>query len=125
MENPFSGVLACQYKEFLEPSSFKYNLPINTAYFRYIDEIVIFPLQNIKIEEIANKLNNVELSINLTCKKESNNTIPFLDILIIKSRYDLTFKVYRKPTNKKNEDIHLYSHHHNKIKTGVVVVVGV
>ena len=72
-----------------------------------------------KIEEIVEKLNNVEPSINFTYKKESNNTISFLDIMI-KSQNDLTFEVYRKPTNK-NDYIHFYSHRNNKIKTGLII----
>ena len=40
-----------------------------------------------KIEKIAEKLNNVEPSINFIYKKESNNAVLFLDILIIKSQY--------------------------------------
>ena len=79
---------------------FKYRLPSNTTYFRYIDDILIFRLQNIKIEKNAEKLNNVEPSINFTYEKESNNTITFLDILIIKSQNVLNFKVYCKATNK-------------------------
>ena len=35
--NPFSGVLANLFLEFLESSSFKYRLPSNTTYSRYID----------------------------------------------------------------------------------------
>ena len=50
--------------------------------------------------KIAEKLNKVETSINFTYDKESNKTVPFLDILIIKSHNILTFKIYRKPTNK-------------------------
>ena len=76
--------------------------------------------QNIKIEEIAEKLNDVEPSINFNYEKESNNTIPFLDIVIIKSHYNLTFNVYHKPTNKSNY-IHFYSHHNSKIKTGLII----
>ena len=52
--------------------------------------------QNINSKETENNLNNVELSINFNHEKESNNTIPFLDILIIKSQSDLTFKVYHE-----------------------------
>ena len=73
-----------------------------------------------KIEEIAEKLNNFEPSINFTHEKESNNTIPFQDILIIKSHNNSTFKVYCKPTNKNNY-VHFYSHHHNKIKTCLII----
>ena len=81
MGNSISGVLARLFLEFLESGPFKYILPINTTYFRYIDDILIFLPQNIKIEKIAEKLNNVEPSINFTNEKGSNNTIPFLDIL--------------------------------------------
>ena len=40
--------------------TFKYRLPSNTTYFRYIDDIFIFLPQNVKIEEIGEKLRNVE-----------------------------------------------------------------
>ena len=90
MGNPLSRVPPSQ---FLENDPFKYRSPINITYFRYTDNILIFLPQNIKIEKIAEKLNNVEPSINFTYEKESNNTIPFLDILIIKSQNNLTFKV--------------------------------
>ena len=58
------------FLEFLESGPFKYRLPINTTYFKHIDDILIFLLQNIKIEEIAEKFNNVEPSINFTYEKE-------------------------------------------------------
>ena len=86
MENPL-------FLEFLESGSFKCRQLSNTTYFRYIDDILIFLPQNIKIEYIAEKLNNVEHSINFTYGNESNNTKPFREILIIKSPNNLTFKV--------------------------------
>ena len=115
MGNPLSRVLACLFVEFLESSPFKYRLPSNITYF---DNILIFLPQNIKTEEIAEKLNHVEPSINFIYEKESNNTIHFLDILIIKSHNSLTFKVYHKPTNKNNY-ILFYSYH-NKIQAGLI-----
>ena len=66
MGNPLSGLRASLFLEFLESGSFKYRLPSNTIYFRYIDNILIFLSQNIKIEEIVEKLDNVEPSIILT-----------------------------------------------------------
>ena len=119
MGNPFSGILAHQFLEFLDSGPSKYRLPSHTTYFRYIDYI-IFLLQNIKIEEIAGKLNNVEPPINFIYEKECNNTLPFLDILIIKSPNSLTFKVYREPTIK-NDYTHFFSHHNDKIKTGLII----
>ena len=76
MVNLLSRVLACLFLEILESGSFEFKLPSNTTYFRNIDVILIFLHQNIRIKEIAEKLNNVEPSINLTNeKKKSNNTI--------------------------------------------------
>ena len=69
MGNPHSSVLACLFLEFLESDPFKFRLPSNTIYSRYIDDILIFLPQNIKIEEIAEKLNNVEPSISFTYEK--------------------------------------------------------
>ena len=41
MGKPLSGVLPCLFLEFLESVPFKYRLPINASYFRYIDDILI------------------------------------------------------------------------------------
>ena len=111
MGNHLRDFLACSFLEFLESNPFKYRLHINTTYFRYTDDILIFLLQNIKIEYIAEKLNNVEPSINFSYEKVSNNTIPIFDVLLIRSQNDLTFQVYCKP-----------SHYNNKIKTGFIIV---
>ena len=53
MGTSLSGVLACLFLEILEFGPFKCRLPSHTIYFRYIDDILIFLPQNIKIEEIA------------------------------------------------------------------------
>ena len=49
-------------------------------------------LQNIKIEHIAEKLSNVKSFFNFTYEKESNNTKPFLDILLINPKITELFK---------------------------------
>ena len=72
------------------------------------------------ISGFAEKLNNFEPFINFTHEKESNNTMPSLDILIIKSQNSLTFKVHSKPTNR-NDYIHFYSHCNKRIKTGLII----
>ena len=65
MGNPL-GVSACLFLEFLEYGPLKYRLPISATYFRYIDYILIFLPQNIKIENITEKLDNIEHSYNLS-----------------------------------------------------------
>ena len=51
--------------------------------------------------------------------KKSNNTLPFRNILIIKSHNNLTLKVYHK-SSIKNGYIDFYSYH-NKIKTDLII----
>ena len=55
-----------------------------------------------------------------TYELESNNTLPFLNILLIRNINKLEFKVYHKPTSN-NDHIHFYSHHNNNTKRGVVI----
>ena len=52
MGNPLSEVLTCLFLEILESSPFKYRLPINTSYFIYLDNDIIFLSKKIKMEEI-------------------------------------------------------------------------
>ena len=73
MGNPLITVLASVFLKVLEPSSFKYRLPTNTTYFKYIDNILISLPQNIKIENITEKLN---LPLTLSIKK--NQTILYI-----------------------------------------------
>ena len=61
-------------------------------------------------------MNNIEPSINLTNEQESNNSIPFLDILIIKSPNNLTRNICRKPTKR---IIYIFTHHYCKIRTAL------
>ena len=62
----------------------------------------------------------MEPSIKFTHELEQNHTLPFLDTLIINNNNILEFKVYHKNTNK-NDYIHFYSHHNNKIKSGIII----
>ena len=63
MGNPLSGVLACLFLEFLESAPFKYKLPSNTAYFRYIDDIIISLFK--KTSKLKRLLRNISTLIYL------------------------------------------------------------
>ena len=119
--NWLSGVIACIYLEFLKSGPFEYIIPSSASYFRYIDDILLSYPQDLDLNSITDRLNNVEPSIRFTCEFESQNTPPFLDVLLIRNSDKFKFRVYCKPTWK-NDHIHFYSHHNNNMKREVMIV---
>ena len=91
-----SEVLAYIFLEFLESGPFQYIIPNTDRYFRYIDDILLIYPQDLDLHSITDRLNNVEPSIKLMYEFESNNTLTFLDILLIRNINKLGWKVYRK-----------------------------
>ena len=120
MGSPLSGLLACLYLEFLEAGPFKYIIPKDAQYFRYIDDTLIIYPSKINITKITNRLNDIEPTIQFTHELEFNNSLPFLDISLIKNNNALEFKVHHKPTAK-NDHIHYYSHHDTHTKRGIII----
>ena len=120
MGSPLSDVLACIYLEFLESGPFSHIILSNTSYFSYRDDILLIYPQDLNLDRITNRLNNVEPSTKFTYELESNNTLPFLDVFLIRNNYKLEFIVYRKPTCK-NDLIHFYSHHNTNNKRGIII----
>ena len=120
MGSPLSGILACLFLEALETESFRHIIPEGTIYFRYVDDALIIYPRNTDLSHLVTQLNKVEPCIRLTFESEVDNYLPFLDIRLHNNTSGLLFSVYRKPTCK-NDLIHFFSHHHNKIKSGVVI----
>ena len=54
------GVLACIYLEFLESGPFKYIIPSNSNYFRYIDDIQLIYPQELRLVKITDGLKKIE-----------------------------------------------------------------
>ena len=79
MGSLLSGILACIYLEFLESGPFKYIIPNNSSYFRYIGNILLIYPQELNSKRITDRLNDIEPSIKFIYELESNNTLPFLD----------------------------------------------
>lgn len=66
-------------------------------YNRYVDDIFVILKKN-EINETLNMLNNKHPNIKFTCEIEENQSLPFLDIRIIRENRVLKFDVYRKHT---------------------------
>ena len=120
MGSPLSGVLACLYLEFLESGPFKYIIPENALFLRYIDDALLIYPRHVNLENLVARLNDIEPSINFTYECESNATLAYLDVLLHRTGNTLQRSVFRKPTNK-NDHIHFYSHHTTKIKSGLII----
>ena len=75
MGSLLSGVLACLYLGFLESGPFKYIIPNTAHYFRYINDILLIYLQDLDLQSITDRLNNVEPSIKFKYELKYNNTL--------------------------------------------------
>ena len=69
------------------------------VYFRrYVDDILALFFPPDRIEKFKNYLNSKHRNIRFTCENEHNNSMAFLDFLIIKTRNGFKRSVYHKPT---------------------------
>ena len=65
---------------------------------RYVDDIFALFRSSDHLEKFTNYLNLKHKNIKFTYEKESNNSLPFLDILISRSENGVKTSVYHKPT---------------------------
>ena len=66
---------------------------------RYVDDIITI-IPKTRIDEFHNFINSINTNIQFEKELENHNTLPFLDLQIIrKAEGSLKFQVYRKPTH--------------------------
>ena len=80
---------------------------------RYVDDIfVVWPHGKDELQAFLEYINSIHSRIQFTLELEQNNKLPFLDVLITKTREGtLQHTVYRKPTHT-NRYLNAESHHH-------------
>jgi hypothetical protein len=67
---------------------------------KYVDDcICIFNCKEMDETKLLEHLNSQNTHIKFTLEKETNNSLPYLDILISRETNTLNFTVYRKPTD--------------------------
>lgn len=67
------------------------------------------------INEVGKKTGNIKFTI----EYETNDSLPFLDVLVKRSGHKIETSVYRKPTNS-NRYLNFYSHHCKQHKIAVI-----
>ena len=100
MRSPLGPTLANAFLCFHEqiwlnycPDEFK---PV--YYRRYVDDIFVLFRSTDYLEKLKKNLNSKHRNIGFTCEKELNNSVPFLDVLIIRTSNGFKTSVYHKPT---------------------------
>ena len=87
---------------------------------RYVDDIFAIVPHNLDINNFLTDLNSLHPSIKFKVEEEDNSSLPFLDVLVVRSETNYpTFKVYRKPTHS-NSYVHAFSNHASDVKLGVI-----
>lgn len=120
MGSPLSPVAACLYMEMMEEEHFFRIMGNDVVWYRYIDDVLVVAPDDLDLDRKLKELNEVERRIQFTIEKEHEDSLPFLDILIIKKPDGVKYRVYRKNTNKEDY-IHYFSAHSKRIKSGVVI----
>jgi hypothetical protein len=90
-----------------------------TKWLRYVDDtFVVWPHGPAKLLQLHH-LYSVKPTIKFITEVEANDTLPFLDVLVMKLGPKLTTEVYQKPTHT-GRYLHFKSNHPHHIKRGVV-----
>ena len=101
MGSPISVVLAELAMQLVEKQIFENANEINQILLwkRYIDDVISI-VPKTSINQFHQFINSINQDIQFTYEIETNNSLPYLDMLIQKSNSgQLSFNIYRKPTN--------------------------
>lgn len=98
MGSKLSPYLANIFMCFLE-EKLKKNALFPRVWYRYVDDVIAI-IRIRQLQSVLRLINEQYETIKFTVEEESNNCLPFLDLLISKTDDgDLEFSIYRKPTH--------------------------
>ena len=97
MGSPLGPALANIFVGYYESKLFnKISKP--TVYCRYVDDTFSLFHKETEFQKFLNCLNSLHPSLKFTNEIKTNNSLPFLDVLVTKSNNKFITSVYRKPT---------------------------
>lgn len=120
MGSPLSPVVANLFMEAFETKALEQAPRRPKMWVRYVDDtFVLWPHNAEDLEAFHAHLNAINPSIQFTCEKEEEGTLAFLDVHVKREGNTISTSVYRKTTHT-DRYINYSSHHHPRIKSGVV-----
>ena len=109
--SPISSTIVEIFLQHLENIRMRQQLDTKTiaCYTRYVvDILLIYKTKHITFDKINECINQIHPNLILNPTRESNNSISFLDLLIVWNQSNLEIDIYRKPTTT---DINFFSNH--------------
>ena len=99
MGSPLGPVSADIFMAKLENSGVSDCIKKTHLYVRYFDDTFVVCNKTLSNRQILNSFNNCHLSMKFTKEEEQNESLPFLDALVIRNiNGKSTTRLYRKPT---------------------------
>ena len=96
MGSPLGPALANIFVGYYESKLFN-EISKPTVYCRYVDDTFSLFHKETEFQKFLNCLNSLHPSLKFTNEIETNNSLPFLDVLVTKSDNKFITSVYRKP----------------------------
>ena len=100
MGNPLAPVLADLWLQKIEQKLNKFSTNKPIIWLRYVGDIYcLFSIPKDKILEFHSRINKWHHNLHFTVEFESNNSLPFLDVLVTREKNQLVTSVFRKSTH--------------------------
>lgn len=93
MGSPLSRVMTCLFLEFLE--TFQYIHSKDAIYFQYIDNSLLIYPHDTSLPELGSALKRLEHAIKFSYETESNNTLLFLNFMLIHSHTHMDIQLLK------------------------------
>ncbi|XP_067671794.1 uncharacterized protein [Haliotis asinina] len=120
MGSPLSPILTEIYMSDLEEKALLTSPFQPMCWYRKVDDTFVVLKPDNDPLELLNHLNKQHPTVKFTMEAETNNQIPFLDILVSRNHSNqLQTTVYRKPTHT-NQYVHYQSNHPPRVKSGII-----